>query len=121
MSGMKIIFLYKPELEERIEERMYDVELQWSSEIFKILTAWKRFFPLYRPGVVFHAAAYKHVPMMEDNIDEAIKNNIYGTRNVADIPMRLGQSGLLWFLRIKLLIPPVSWALPRVAELISNC
>ena len=40
-------------------------------------------FALYRPHVVFHAAAHKHVPLMEDNVPEAIKTNIFGTLNVA--------------------------------------
>jgi FlaA1/EpsC-like NDP-sugar epimerase len=42
-------------------------------------------FKYYRPEVVFHAAAHKHVPLMEHNPEEAIKNNILGTKNVADI------------------------------------
>ena len=42
-------------------------------------------FRKYRPGVVFHAAAHKHVPLMEHNPEEALKNNILGTYNVAEI------------------------------------
>lgn len=42
-------------------------------------------FERYRPDIVFHAAANKHVPIMEHNIDEAISNNIYGTKVIADL------------------------------------
>lgn len=42
-------------------------------------------FTKYKPGVVFHAAAHKHVPLMEQNPEEALKNNILGTNNVAEI------------------------------------
>ena len=42
-------------------------------------------FDEYRPEVVFHAAAHKHVPLMESNVSEAIRNNIYGTKVVADL------------------------------------
>ena len=47
-------------------------------------------FSMYRPDYVFHAAAYKHVPMMEDNPSEAILNNVYGTKVVADMAVKYG-------------------------------
>ncbi len=47
-------------------------------------------FEQYRPDYVFHAAAYKHVPMMEDNPGEAVQNNIYGTKVVADMAVKWG-------------------------------
>ena len=47
-------------------------------------------FRTYHPQVVFHAAAYKHVPLMEENPCEAIRVNVYGTRNVADIAVKYG-------------------------------
>ena len=43
-----------------------------------------------RPDYVFHAAAYKHVPMMEDNPGESIRNNVYGTRIIADLSVKYG-------------------------------
>lgn len=44
----------------------------------------------FRPDYVFHAAAYKHVPMMEDNPSEAIQNNVYGTKVIADLSVKYG-------------------------------
>lgn len=47
----------------------------------------KKIFSQFKPAVVFHAAAYKHVPLMENNPDEAVKNNVFGTKNVAEISL----------------------------------
>ena len=47
-------------------------------------------FNKYRPNVVFHAAAHKHVPLMEHNPEEAIKNNIFGTKKVAECADKYG-------------------------------
>ena len=47
-------------------------------------------FREYRPQYIFHAAAYKHVPMMEDNVSESIQINVYGTRTIADLAVKYG-------------------------------
>ena len=52
-------------------------------------------FELYRPQVVFHAAAHKHVPLMENNPDEAIFNNVGGTRNLVELSLDGGVERLV--------------------------
>ena len=47
-------------------------------------------FSTFKPDYVFHAAAYKHVPMMEDNPSESIQNNVYGTKVIADLSVKYG-------------------------------
>ncbi len=50
----------------------------------------RKIFSEFQPDYVFHAAAYKHVPMMEDNPSESIHNNVYGTKVIADLSVEFG-------------------------------
>ena len=49
-----------------------------------------KIFQIYKPDYVFHAAAYKHVPMMENNPSESIQNNVWGTKVIADLSVKYG-------------------------------
>lgn len=75
-------------------------------------------FKQYRPQVVFHAAAYKHVPMLELHPEEAISNNVLGTRNVAEMAHRYEVDSFILISTDKAVNPTsIMGASKRIAEL----
>ncbi len=80
----------------------------------RVMELWQK----YKPEVVIHAAAHKHVPLMENNPCEAIKNNVMGTKNVADASFQFGTGEFVMISTDKAVNPSsVMGATKRVAEI----
>ena len=101
---MRQVAQFAPErmvLIDQAETPLHDVRLmmarQWSNiESYTVVSdicvreRMEELFEEHRPDYVFHAAAYKHVPMMEDNPEESVRNNVDGTRVIADLSVKYG-------------------------------
>jgi FlaA1/EpsC-like NDP-sugar epimerase len=101
---VKQIAQYKPEamvLIDQAETPEHDVRLMMAHDFPEVYAEtvvtsickadrMERIFREFKPDYVFHAAAYKHVPMMENNPSEAVQNNIYGTKVIADLSVKYG-------------------------------
>jgi len=115
---------------ERSENALFQLGLELSSNLpqqhfvpviadIQDVTTMRDIFALHRPEMVFHAAAYKHVPMMEENCFQAVTNNIFGTYNVALLARQFASKSFVMISSDKAVNPTnVMGVTKRIAELI---
>ncbi len=132
-SGIiKQLSTYNPKLVillDQAESPLYDLEqeLLHNSPEFKFeivigdisnFLRMERLFDYFKPKIVFHAAAYKHVPLMEDNPSEAINTNVLGTKNLVDLSLRFNVDKFVMISTDKAVNPTnVMGASKRIAEI----
>lgn len=115
--GENSIYLIEKELRQKFNGKNTKIvpliaDIRDAKRIFKIMEQ-------YKPDIVYHAAAHKHVPLMEYNPSEALKNNIYGTKNVADASLASDVKSFVMVSTDKAVNPPnVMGATKRIAEMI---
>lgn len=118
---------------DQAESALYDLEMElWRNgylSLCEVVVAditiperMERVFSHFKPQVVFHAAAYKHVPLMEDNPSEALKTNIEGTRILVDLSLEHQVERFVMISTDKAVNPTnVMGATKRVAEIYAQC
>jgi FlaA1/EpsC-like NDP-sugar epimerase len=132
-SGLtREIAKYKPSLLlllDQAESPVYDLQFELSTVYpklnFEVIIGdicnenrMDRIFEYFKPHVIFHAAAYKHVPMMEMNPAEAVLNNIIGTKVLADLALKIGVEKFIMISTDKAVNPTnVMGASKRIAEI----
>ncbi|WP_394238269.1 polysaccharide biosynthesis protein [Niallia oryzisoli] len=114
--GENSIYLIDMELKKKFAQEFEIVpiiaDVQDRERVFDVMRE-------YQPDVVYHAAAHKHVPLMEYNPAEAVKNNIFGTRNVAEAADAFGVKNFVLVSTDKAVNPPnVMGATKRFAEMV---
>ncbi|MCC6370644.1 MAG: polysaccharide biosynthesis protein [Bacteroidia bacterium] len=114
---------------DQAESPLHEMELEFSDMLnkpaFEVVIAdvrntdrLRNVFATFKPDIVFHAAAYKHVPMMENNPSESILTNILGTKNVADLATEFGAERFVFVSTDKAVNPTnVMGASKRIAEI----
>ena len=115
--GENSIYLIERELKNRYKDKVTRIvpiiaDVQDREKVFEIVSK-------YKPDIIYHAAAHKHVPLMEANPREALKNNVFGTKNVAEAASTYGVANFVMISTDKANNPPnVMGATKRIAEMI---
>jgi len=108
-------YLMELELKRRYPYLDYKTEIASVRDLDKL----DMLFNKYKPEILFHAAAHKHVPLMENNPEEAIKNNIFGTKNIAECCLKYKLESVVLISTDKAVNPTnVMGATKRVCEMI---
>jgi len=114
------------------ESSLYNIEQEFRQKGLERFTAVvadirdinriEQLFYQYKPKIVFHAAAYKHVPLMENNPYEAVSVNVIGTKNLTDLSVKHSVNKFVLISTDKAVNPTnVMGATKRIAELYANC
>ena len=129
---VKQLLRFKPKeilIFDQAESPLYELEIElqekYNFKNFKIIIGnitdthrVEKVFEKYQPSIIFHAAAYKHVPMMENNPAEAIRTNVRGTKNLADLAIKFKTNKFVMVSTDKAVNPTnVMGASKRIAEI----
>ena len=107
------------DLEQRFQKTETTVQIEYVIGDICDEQRMERLFALYRPQIVFHAAAYKHVPLMEANPAEAVRNNIGGTKRIAELAAKFKADQFIMISTDKAVNPTnVMGASKRIAEML---
>ena len=107
------------DLEQRFQKTETTVQIEYVIGDICDEQRMERLFALYRPQIVFHAAAYKHVPLMEANPAEAVRNNIGGTKRIAELAAKFKADQFVMISTDKAVNPTnVMGASKRIAEML---
>ena len=116
---------------DRYENSLFDIDMELRTKEngtdlstiigdIQDLSSLERIFAKYKPQIVFHAAAYKHVPLMEHHPIEAVKNNIFGTKNIIEIASKYRAENFVLISTDKAVNPTnIMGATKRVAEFLT--
>jgi len=107
------------DLEQRFQKTETTVQIEYVIGDICDEQRMERLFALYQPQIVFHAAAYKHVPLMEANPAEAVRNNIGGTKRIAELAAKFKADQFIMISTDKAVNPTnVMGASKRIAEML---